>query len=617
MRKSAPGPSMSFRTRLLLLVTATILTTVALVTWAASTSATRSFEELDTQRTAALVAQFRAEFTRRGEEVLRRAEGIAASQIVVEAAIEANRSQPDFAPFFNRAQELATSHGLPFVEIVDAEGRIISSAQWPARFGYREEAMPENPTGADRAFLRREDLPSGKVLALMALRPVSVGHASVSVLAGLPLGDDYLKSIVLPEGVRALLFPLLDSSELLHTEPGEEAIGTLVYDVRASGRELTRTLTLSTGEERFTAIPLHGLAAPGGAGNGAEGELLGVLVVGSSRRELRALLNRLRWEGAGFAALGFLLAMATTYWIARRITQPLEELAKGAQAVASGAWETRVDLHSGDEVEQLANDFNRMTAQLLEQRDRLVQSERVAAWRELARRLAHELKNPLFPLQITVENLQRARAQAADQPSESSRLQFEEVFREGTSTLLAELGNLKTIIGRFSDFARMPPPEMQTVDPNELVRESLQLFEAQFVANPEAKIVTELRLDAAAGSIDADPELLRRALRNLILNAIDAMPDGGTLKVVTERHPDTLVVEVSDSGGGLTEEEAARLFTPYYTTRRHGTGLGLAIVQSVVADHKGRIHVDSQPGHGATFRIELPLRQGVAQEEKD
>jgi nitrogen fixation/metabolism regulation signal transduction histidine kinase len=265
----------------------------------------------------------------------------------------------------------------------------------------------------------------------------------------------------------------------------------------------------------------------------------------------------------------------------------------------------------------LANDFNRMTAQLIEQRDRLVQSERVAAWRELARRLAHELKNPLFPLQITVENLQRARAQAADQPSESSRLQFEEVFREGTSTLLAELGNLKTIIGRFSDFARMPPPEMQTVDPNELVRESLQLFEAQFVANPEANIVTELRLDAAAGSIEADPELLRRALRNLILNAIDAMPDGGTLKVVTERHPDTLVVEVSDSGGGLTEEEAARLFTPYYTTRRHGTGLGLAIVQSVVADHKGRIHVDSQPGHGATFRIELPLRQGVAQEEKD
>ena len=115
-----------------------------------------------------------------------------------------------------------------------------------------------------------------------------------------------------------------------------------------------------------------------------------------------------------------------------------------------------------------------MTEQLVEQRDRMIQAERVAAWRELARRLAHELKNPLFPLQITIENLQRAR--------ESSPEQFDEVFRESTSTLLAELGHLKTIIGRFSDFAKMPAPQLEPVDINQIAREVVQLFEAQLHA---------------------------------------------------------------------------------------------------------------------------------------
>jgi nitrogen fixation/metabolism regulation signal transduction histidine kinase len=242
--------------------------------------------------------------------------------------------------------------------------------------------------------------------------------------------------------------------------------------------------------------------------------------------------------------------------------------------------------------------FNAMTRQLIEQRDRLVQTERVAAWRELARRLAHELKNPLFPLQITVENLQRAREQAPDE--------FDEVFRESTATLLAELGNLKAIIGRFSDFAKMPPPEKQAVEVNELVREAARLFEPQLKAEGRPASHAEVDLDPKAGVIQADPEQLRRALRNLILNAVDAMESGGRLTLRTRKVGGAVRLEVSDTGQGLTPEECARLFTPYYTTRRHGTGLGLAIVQSVVSDHKGRISVDSEPGRGATFCIELP-----------
>jgi len=230
----------------------------------------------------------------------------------------------------------------------------------------------------------------------------------------------------------------------------------------------------------------------------------------------------------------------------------------------------------------------------VEQRQRLMQAERVAAWRELARRLAHELKNPLFPLQITVENMQRAR--------DSYPEQFDEVFREGTATLLAELSNLKQIIGRFSDFAKMPAPEMQRVDFNNLVAETMRLFEGQL---SQTHIAAKVELAPVLPLVPADPEQMTRALRNLILNAIDAMPRGGTLTIRTAAIGEGVRLEVADTGQGLTPEECERLFTPYYTTKTHGTGLGLAIVQSVVSDHKGHITVESETGKGAKFRIDL------------
>jgi nitrogen fixation/metabolism regulation signal transduction histidine kinase len=252
----------------------------------------------------------------------------------------------------------------------------------------------------------------------------------------------------------------------------------------------------------------------------------------------------------------------------------------------------------------MAEAFNRMTRELVEQRERLVQAERVAAWRELARRLAHELKNPLFPLQITVENLLKARERGAEQ--------FEEVFRESTSTLLAEIANLKNIINRFSEFSKMPQPQLQPMDINRLLREVLATHQAQLRAEGRPPIEAQVELDNQLGEVPADPDLLRRALANLVLNAIDAMPKGGTLTLRTRQSGDSIFLEVSDTGSGLAKEECERLFTPYYTTKEHGTGLGLAIVQSVVSDHHGRITVRSSPGQGATFVIELPRRQHEA-----
>jgi len=280
-----------------------------------------------------------------------------------------------------------------------------------------------------------------------------------------------------------------------------------------------------------------------------------------------------------------------SFWASYRVTKPLQQLAVSVQAVAQGAWDTRAEVQSRDEVGQLARDFNQMTEQLVDQKKRMLQAERVAAWRELARRLAHELKNPLFPLQITIENLRRVR--------ETKPEQFEEVFEECTRTLLAELDQLKMIVGRFSDFAKMPAPQFEATDVNQVIRELTRL-------QMSTSVSVHLELAEALPAVDADPDQLKRALRNLALNAMDAMPDGGVVTIRTATSNGGRVrIEVSDTGKGLTAEERERVFSPYYTTKHHGTGLGLAIVQSVVSDHKGTISVESAPGQGSTFRMEL------------
>jgi signal transduction histidine kinase len=139
---------------------------------------------------------------------------------------------------------------------------------------------------------------------------------------------------------------------------------------------------------------------------------------------------------------------------------------------------------------------------------------------------------------------------------------------------------------------------------NDVVRSVLRVFHAQLQENDQINVRTELA--DPLPEISADPDLLHRALQNLVLNAIDAMPQGGELTIRTASLGDRVEISVSDTGSGLTQEECGRLFTPYYTTKQHGTGLGLAIVQSVVSDHGGKISVESTKEKGTTFRIELP-----------
>ncbi len=551
---------MSFRTKVLFIITLTVAAAVWVVAGAVTVTISRTFEQRDAERTSNLVAQFQHEFSQRGEELARRVEAIAGSE-TVSALARTLAFQGDTAPFVNEAQALAHEQALDFLELVAPDTSIVSSAQWPARFGYKEPWLAQvadwKPQGV---FLKKEELADGTALGVMAVRGVSAGQGSLWIVGGERLNDDFLKRLPLAEGMQVRLAPGADTGPVL------AALGP---------------------DYRVSSIPLRG----------RDGDVLATLVVANSRRDLDALRRDVRRVALLVAVGAIALGVVLSFWAASWVTRPVRLVAASVRKVAGGDWAARAEVRSGDEIDRLAADFNAMTAQLVEQKDRMIQVERVAAWRELARRLAHELKNPLVPLQITVENLQRAR--------EAPSGQFDEVFRESTETLLAELNNFKTIIGRFSDFAKMPPPQLEQTDVNQLVKETMQLFDAQLEAPSRPPIASRLELATDLPRIAADPDQLRGALRNLVLNGMDAMPNGGTLTLATALRNGRVRVEVSDTGEGLTKEECQRLFTPYYTTKRHGTGLGLAIVQSVVADHKGTIAVESQPGKGTTFRLEF------------
>jgi two-component system, NtrC family, nitrogen regulation sensor histidine kinase NtrY len=595
----------SFRTKLFWVFLVTMLVSVSVVGYAVTHYSRAAFEEIDKERTEALVAQFQKEYAQRGEEIGRQLDNIINSEITLRTAIELAKPNADQSIFFRDAAGIAQDHGLDFVEIIDYQGTLVSSVQYPARVGYKEDWVTQVADWHEvPPFLHKEELPDGFDLSLTVVRALPVEKKNLYVVGGKRMDRHFLASLVLPAGMRALLYRNLDpnfsASEIIDsndTLQNPERLEPLINQIRKQSQPLVQTMDW-TGKaadaETFHSIPLLG----------RNNELLGALLVGSSQRELFLLTQKIRWLAAGVGVAALFVGLILTWWISRRITRPIEELAEGARDVASGRWDRQIDLRGRDEVGQLAGALNEMTQTLASQKEKLVQAERVAAWRELARRLAHELRNPLFPLQITVENLQRARQLSQDQ--------FQEVFNESTATLKAEFSNLNAIVNRFSDFSKMPTPRFTRVRVNEALRDAMRLFEPQFNAVGKPPIATELFLADSLPEIDADPDLLHKAFQNLILNAFDAMPSGGALKLRTSEHDEKIRIEVSDTGKGLTPEECSRLFTPYYTTKQLGTGLGLAIVQSIVSDHHGTISVSSEETRGTTFRIDLPQRQSGA-----
>jgi signal transduction histidine kinase len=422
--------------------------------------------------------------------------------------------------------------------------------------------------------------------------------------------------------------------------------------------------TEDTSGRAFTAFRITPFNSPFATTRDAPA--VGLVVAYSHERQMRwqqQLTITLLLSGIGGLALVYLIS----YIISRRITRPIAILREGVSHIAAGNLDHRVKIQSRNEVGQLAEGFNQMAHDLKQSLEERMAAERAATWRDAARQVAHEVKNPLFPIRLSVENLQQAK---------SNPEVFEQIFSECTDTVIEEVDRIGKLIDEFHQFARMPKPQRKWNQLNDIVRSVLTLYTGRHIPDLEQeneiapmssehvnsvlqdstekfwleniskiKVRTEL---ASLPRLLVDPEHIAQALGNLLKNAIEAMPEGGLLKVKTYFTPDapqthtnaasgesrddekqgerdqkdmdthgTVSLEIQDTGHGMSQETVTNLFVPYYTTKSeaNGRGLGVPIVRRIVTEHGAEIDFQSTEGVGTTVRIHFPHNQGTRSEE--
>lgn len=294
------------------------------------------------------------------------------------------------------------------------------------------------------------------------------------------------------------------------------------------------------------------------------------------------------------AALGIVLVIAAA-WVANVLaggmTRPLRRLEEALQRVAEGDLETRVAPSGASELQHLGLRFNAMTGRLAAAREALAEAEREATWREVARRLAHEFKNLLTPMSLSLHRLRRR--------SDLVPAEHREAVGESLGSLGQGVDDLTRLAEQFSQYARLPEPRFEPVDLRALASGAAQLHE------PERQVVKVI-----AGPdpvwVMADRLLLSRAVHNLLLNALEASPQGGTVEVRVADEGGEAILEVLDRGSGLPPDVSDRLFEPYVSTKRRGSGLGLSLVRDIVGQHRGSVTLENREGGGARARIVLP-----------
>ena len=327
-----------------------------------------------------------------------------------------------------------------------------------------------------------------------------------------------------------------------------------------------------------------------------------------TRRSLGRLLPLLLL-GAALLSAGLLAAAAAV--LGRALSRPLELLAQGMARVGQGDLSEPLAERSGredDELEQLVRAFNRMAAELRAQRERLRASENLAAWQDVAQRLAHELRNPLTAMKLALARAQlvtdpAAPSVGAQQPGAPAPA---ERLREATALLAEEVEVLLRMTGSFAQFAKLPAPALRDVDLGLLVREAAGLYAA---AGP-----VPVQCTAGDCPLRGDPDQLRRLIGNLIKNALEASRAGGSpVEVSLTIGNRRAQVEIRDGGTGLAAPiEGMELLRSLGSTKPQGSGLGLPIAQKIAHDHGGSLRLEPQPGGGAVARITLPIGASVA-----
>jgi signal transduction histidine kinase len=314
------------------------------------------------------------------------------------------------------------------------------------------------------------------------------------------------------------------------------------------------------------------------------------------QKEVQATLEdldrKIRLASVVFFALAALLAQS----MARRISGPLRDLTRATQRVAEGDLQARVTASSRDELQALVEAFNRMAGDLDRQRRALERSNRLAAWAEMARQVAHDVKNPLTPIQLSAEHLRRVYGDPG--------VDFAATLETCTQTILKQVRTLREIVTEFSAFARPPAPVLERQDLAALVGEAVRPYQ------PGLPPGVQLSVEAADGipAVMADRRLLERAVVNLLENALQAVGEHGAIRVRL-RSADggrRAEIEIADTGAGIDAAVKDRLFEPFFSTKTSGSGLGLVLVKRIAEDHGGGVSLETAPGGGTRAVLWLP-----------
>jgi len=302
-----------------------------------------------------------------------------------------------------------------------------------------------------------------------------------------------------------------------------------------------------------------------------------------------------------------LLSFLVSFLLSDEIMRPIVSLEEATRRVAEGDFSTRILTRRGDELSMLVNSFNRMVGELERTREKIIQTEKIAAWQEIAQRLAHEVKNPLTPIRLAAERTLRKYQNGSDD--------FPAVLETSVKSIVNEVDNLSALLSEFREFSRLPAPSMEDVD--------LSVIILEVVATYAAEVTVPVSLEGVSDGlrVHADPGQVRQLVSNLVKNALEAVSGaGGDGRVsihvdpVSRGEAKYCRLRIEDNGSGIDPEQQTKIFDPYVTTKRKGTGLGLAIVQRIVFDHHGQIWFETQPGVGTTFYVDLPaestLRSG-------
>ncbi len=291
------------------------------------------------------------------------------------------------------------------------------------------------------------------------------------------------------------------------------------------------------------------------------------------------------------------ISLLVTLFIANRITGPLQMLQQKLANISLGKKNETIEWNNKDEIGNLIIEYNRMILELSESAERLAKSERESAWREMAKQVAHEIKNPLTPLRLNAQLIQRAYQEQSPQ--------FDEKFKKFTTMLIEQVDTLALIANEFSNFAVMPKPKLTKVNLSDVIQNAVTLFRTTTASEINFNLLTDNDI------IDADKEQLLRVFNNLIKNALQAINDekNGSIEINLKKEKNGLLVQVIDNGIGMNDEQKKMIFVPNFTTKTGGMGLGLAMVKSILENINSTISFTSIENEGTVFELRFPLQQ--------